>query len=105
MKVEKKYILKFDELIYYNVTFDEITKILLNDVENVSPVTNRLLLIEILKVLCVIENKKLNIINSKDYELDYLFDYNLIIDDDSSIIDIINDLQFAEIIECRLKNN
>lgn len=98
MKEEKKYILKFNNLIYCNLTFDEINKILLNEEETESPLTNKLLLIEILKVLCIIENRTINILNSED-AIDPFndFDYNLIINDNDSIIDIINCLEFAEI--------
>lgn len=94
-----KYILKYNEIIYYNIKFDEIVEILLDDEEKQSPMTNRLLLIEILKVICILENKSLNIISSNEYILEDIFDYNLIIDDDESIINIINDLEFAEIIK------
>lgn len=94
-----KYILKYNEIIYYNIKFDEIVEILLDAEEKQSPMTNRLLLIEILKVTCILENKSLNIISSNEYILEDVFDYNLIIDDDESIINIINDLEFAEIIK------
>lgn len=94
-----KYILKYNEIIYYNIKFDEIVEILLDAEEKQSPMTNRLLLIEILKVICILENKSLNIISSNEYILEDIFDYNLIIDDDESIINIINDLEFAEIIK------
>lgn len=94
-----KYILKYNEIIYYNIKFDEIVEILLYAKEKQSPITNRLLLIEILKVICILENKSLNIISSNEYILEDIFDYNLIIDDDESIINIINDLEFAEIIK------
>lgn len=94
-----KYILKYNEIIYYSVNFDEIIEILIGDEEKLSPMTNRLLLIEILKVICILENKSLNIIYSDEYILEDIFDYNLIITDDESIIDIINDLEFAEIIK------
>lgn len=94
-----KYILKYNEIIYCNIKFDEIVEILLDDEEKQSPMTNRLLLIEILKVICILENKSLNIISSNEYILEDIFDYNLIIDDDESIINIINDLEFAEIIK------
>ncbi|HAT4365328.1 TPA: hypothetical protein I9148_002911 [Clostridium perfringens] len=98
-KKVSKYILKYNEIIYCNVGFEEIVEILLNDEEKKYPMTNRLLLIEMLKVICILKNKRLNIISSKEYVLEYIFDYNLIINDDESIINIINDLKFAEIIK------
>lgn len=98
-KKVSKYILKYNDIIYFNVGFEEIVKILLNDEEKEYPMTNRLLLIEMLKVICTLKNKRLNIISSKEYALEDIFDYNLIINDDESIIDVINDLKFAEIIK------
>lgn len=94
-----KYILSYNKVIYYNLKFDEIIEILIGDEEKQSPMTNRLLLIEMLKVICKLKNKSLKVIGSNDYILEDIFDYNLVVNDDESFIDIINDLKFAEIIK------
>ncbi|ELC8454871.1 hypothetical protein QYB49_003272 [Clostridium perfringens] len=52
-----KYLLEYDDKIYYNINFDEIVKLLLKEKINNLPLTNRLLLVEMLKIICIIEEK------------------------------------------------
>lgn len=93
-----KYDFKYDDCIYYNVSFDEIVCLLLQEDKNNFPMTNKLLLLEMLRLICVIEKKTLNIVNSDKYILNDLFDYNLVINDEKSIINLINKLEIAEIV-------
>ncbi len=92
------YTLKYDDSIYYNVSFDEIVSLLLKEKKNTLPLTNRLLLVEMLKIICIIEEKKLAIVSSNKHDFDELFDYILNINDQKSIINLINELEIAEII-------
>ncbi|MDZ4994636.1 hypothetical protein GNF80_17030 [Clostridium perfringens] len=92
------YILKYDDLIYYNVSFDEIVSLILKEEKNNLPITNRLLLIEMLKIICIIEEKNLVIVSSNKQYFTNSLDYILNIDDEKSIINLINELEIAEII-------
>ncbi|WP_447410488.1 hypothetical protein [Clostridium perfringens] len=93
-----KYILEYDDKIYYNINFDEIVKLLLKEKINNLPLTNRLLLVEMLKIICIIEEKKLFIVSSNKQDFNKLFDYILNINDEKSIINLINDLKIAKIV-------
>ncbi|EDT71743.1 hypothetical protein LI034_15295 [Clostridium perfringens] len=93
-----KYLLEYDDKIYYNINFDEIVKLLLKEKINNLPLTNRLLLVEMLKIICIIEEKKLLIVSSNKQDFNKLFDYILNINDEKSIINLINDLKIAKIV-------
>lgn len=96
--VFNKYLLEYDDKIYYNINFDEIVKLLLKEKINNLPLTNRLLLVEMLKIICIIEEKKLLIVSSNKQDFNKLFDYILNINDEKSIINLINDLKIAKIV-------
>lgn len=93
-----KYLLEYDDKIYYNINFDEMVKLLLKEKINNLPLTNRLLLVEMLKIICIIEEKKLLIVSSNKQDFNKLFDYILNINDEKSIINLINDLKIAKIV-------
>lgn len=92
-----KYTLKYDDSIYYNVNFDEIVSLLLKEKKNNLPLTNRLLLVEMLKIICIIEEKNLLVVSSNKQDFSKLFDYILNINNEKSIINLINDLKIAKI--------
>lgn len=93
-----KYTLKYDNFTYHDVNFNQIVSLLLKEKENILPLTNRLLLIEMLKIMCIVEKKFLVVINSKEKNFSKSYDYILNINDDKSIINLINELGIAEII-------
>ena len=92
------YILKYDGLIYYNVNFDEIVSLILKEEKNILPITNRLLLVEMLKIICIIEEKNLVIVGSDEQYFTNSLACILNINDEKSIINLINELEIAEII-------
>ena len=92
------YILRYDGLIYYNISFDEIVSLILKEEKNILPITNRLLLVEMLKIICIIEEKSLVIVGSNEQYFTNSLDFILNINDEKSIINLINELEIAEII-------
>ncbi|MGC5816089.1 hypothetical protein [Clostridium perfringens] len=99
MEVNKRYLVKYNSENYFCSCFDEVVEILIGDDHNETPITNRFLLIEILKIYAIIKGVELELIDSVMYKnkikKNKLY---LNIDNDDSIIKMINYLEIATIL-------
>lgn len=99
--MENRYILKFNNKIYCYIKFKEIIKILISEVCNESEIANKLILLELLKIESIIKKNDFNLIFLENKLLEKIYDYILTVNDNKLIINTINDLKLAEIIELK----
>lgn len=99
--MESRYILKFNNKIYCYVKFKEIIKILISEVCNESETASKLMLLELLKIESIIRKNDFNLIFLENKLLEKIYDYILTVNDNKLIINTINDLKLAEIIELK----
>lgn len=99
MNDNKKYLVKYYSQNYFCNCFNEIAELIIGEENSETPITNRFLLVEIIKIYAILKGLEIEIIDSERNE--NVFDKNklyLNIDDDDSIIKIINNLEIATIL-------
>lgn len=97
--MQSRYVLKFNNKIYCYVTFKEIIRILINEVCNELEITSKLILLELLKIESILKKNDFKVNFLEDKILEKIDDYILTVNDSKSIIDTINNLNLAEIVE------
>ncbi|MDH2475973.1 hypothetical protein [Clostridium perfringens] len=99
MENNKRYLVKNNSQNYFCSCFNEVVEIIIGDDHNETPITNRFLLIEMIKIYAIIKGFEIEVIDSlidkKKLNKNKLY---LNIDDDDSIIEIINHLEIVTIL-------
>lgn len=99
MNKQNKFLVKFNSQNYFCNCFDEITELIVgNENENLY-LTNRLLLVEMIRICGILEGTEIEIIDSNSKIMNFKKEsIYLNIDDDDSIIKVINELKIATIL-------
>lgn len=98
MENNKRYLIKYNYQNYFCSCFDEIAEIIIGEENSETPITNRFLLIEMIKIYAIIEGIEIYFEDSKYKKTNSKNKLYLDIDDDDSIIEIINHLKMATIL-------
>ncbi|EDT70536.1 hypothetical protein [Clostridium perfringens] len=98
MENNKKYLVKYNSQNYFCTCFDEIAEIMIGEENSETPITNRFLLIEMIKICAIMEGIEIYFEDSNYKKINSKNKVYLDIDDDDSIIKIINDLNLATIL-------
>lgn len=98
MENNKRYLVKYNSQNYFCSCFDEIAEIIIGEENSETPITNRFLLIEMIKIYAIIEGIEIYFEDSKYKKMKLKNKLYVDIDDDDSIIKVINDLKLATIL-------
>lgn len=98
MDNNKRYLVKYNYQNYFCSCFNEIAEIIIGEEHSEAPITNRFLLIEMIRICAIIEDVEIYFEDSKHKKTNLKNKLYLDIDDDDSIIKIINDLKLATIL-------
>lgn len=97
--MKKKFLVKYNSKNYFCSCFDEIMEVIIGEIDENLLLTNRILFVEMIRLCAILEGIEVEIIDSnlKKYEFNKK-KYYLNIDDDDSIIELINLLDIAKIL-------